>query len=238
MGACPAALSLVATSHHRRTGSAFRRAAWTRRAALHALGAVAMLLGQACAGQSDLPVYWTAPQFTLLDQDGAPFSSGDIGGRVVVANFIYTSCTDICPMLSATMRRVQERLRQERLLGTRAILLSFSVDPEHDTPPVLRAYAQRFSADPAGWKFLTGDPLYVQEVIVRGFKLGVQRVSVLPGAQRPIEVTHTDRFALIDGRGQIRAFLRGSELNVEALIQDLKRLADQTGGPRGSDHRE
>ncbi len=199
-----------------RPGSLLSVAACTRRAALRAL--VGTLVA-ACAEGKDLPVYWEAPQFALLDQEGRAFSSNDVGTRVVVANFIYTHCSDICPTLSATMRRIQERLRREQMLGTRVLLLSFSVDPARDTPAVLREYAQRFSADPAGWKFLTGDPAYVQQVVVQGFKLGVQ-----PSTQ----VIHSDRFALIDGRGRIRAFPDSATLNVDQLMRDVRRLVAST----------
>lgn len=188
-----------------------------RRAALGVLAGV--LSAVACAGEKELPVYWEAPQFALLDQEGRVFSSSDIGPRVVVASFIYTSCPDSCPALSGTMRRIQERLRREELLGTKVLLLSFSVDPARDTPPVLREYAQRFSADPAGWKFLTGDPAYVQQVVVQGFRLGVQPST---------PIIHSDRFALIDGRGRIRAFPDGATLNVDQLVRDVRRLAAST----------
>ncbi|MER3405493.1 MAG: photosynthetic protein synthase I [Chloroflexota bacterium] len=202
------------SSYSPRPGSGLSRAACTRRTALGTL--MGILPVAACAREKDLPVYWQAPQFALLDQEGKTFSSRDVGTRVVVANFIYTNCTDICPALSATMRRIQDRLRREQLLGTKVLLLSFSVDPARDTPPVLREYAQRFSADPASWKFLTGDPVYVQQVVVQGFKLGVQ-----PSTQ----IIHSDRFALIDGRGSIRALPDGATLNVDQLVRDVRRLA-------------
>src|SRR5919109_1557659 len=110
-----------------------------RRALLAWLASVLVLSG--CGRPNDVasapPIYGQAPPFALVDQRGAPFTSQDIQGRVVVANFIFTNCPDICPTLSATMRRVQERLKSERLLGSQALLLSFSIDPARDTPPVL-----------------------------------------------------------------------------------------------------
>jgi len=87
-----------------------------------------------------LELFGAAPSFAgLVDQDGRPASADEFRGKVVVANFIYTSCTDICLLLTARMRQLQERLRQENLLGNQVQLLSFSVDPSRDTPEVLRA---------------------------------------------------------------------------------------------------
>jgi hypothetical protein len=88
----------------------------------------------ACKPASTLPVLFPAPQFDLIDQTGRPFSSSHLTGKVVVANFIFTTCTDICPLLTATMAQVRDQLKQTKLLGEKAVIVSFSVDPEPDTP--------------------------------------------------------------------------------------------------------
>jgi protein SCO1/2 len=178
-----------------------------------------------------LEVFGEAPSFAgLVDQDERPTSADEFRGKVVVANFIYTSCTDICPLLSARMRQLQERLRQENLLGSQVQLLSFSVDPSRDTPEVLRAYAERNGADPTAWRFLTGSEEQLIPLIVEGFHLGV---DVLPpqetthdgeSGHAPYEVMHSGRFVLIDRDWRIRAYYDGREIEPERVLRDIRRV--------------
>ena len=103
-----------------------------RRWRLLALVAVLALL-VACKPSSSLPVLFQAPEWTLTDQSGRPFASSSLNGHVVLADFIYTTCTDVCPLLSGSFSDVRNQLRQAKLLGDKAVLVSFSVDPDHDT---------------------------------------------------------------------------------------------------------
>lgn len=187
--------------------------------------ALTLLLGAlACRPASSLPVLFPAPQFELTDQTGRPFSSAHLAGKVVVANFVFTSCTDICPLLTATMAQVRDRLRQERLLGEKAVIVSFSVDPENDTPEALAVYGERFAAVPSEWRFLTGQRQAIDDLLIGGFKVG----RPPPAARAPggsVEIIHTNRFALIDPRGQVRALLNGEELDVAGVVEEVRRLA-------------
>ncbi|TIN07360.1 MAG: SCO family protein, partial [Mesorhizobium sp.] len=115
-----------------------------------------------------LPTIGQAPDFTLVSQDGVRVSLHDFRGKVVAVSFIYTYCTDVCPMLTAHMASVQEKLGSA--FGPKIAFVSITVDPERDTPDVLKEYAQSFGADLKGWSFLTGDPAVVHEV---GRKYGV-----------------------------------------------------------------
>ncbi len=115
---------------------------------------LARLLGPEPQSGQQLEVFGSAPAFTLTDQYERPVQANDLAGKVVVANFIYTHCQDVCPLLTQQMRVLQDRLRQEELLGPEVQLLSFTVDPARDTPAVLREYAERHQADPATWRFL------------------------------------------------------------------------------------
>lgn len=178
-----------------------------------------------------LEVFGAAPSFAgLVDQDERPITANEFRGKVVVANFIYTSCTDICPLLSARMRQLQERLRQEDLLGTQVQLLSFSVDPSRDTPEVLRGYAERNGSDPTAWHFLTGPEAQLIPMIVDGFHLGV---NVLPpqgtthddeAGHATYEVMHSGRFVLIDRDWRIRAYYDGREIDPERVIRDVRQV--------------
>jgi protein SCO1/2 len=178
----------------------------------------------ACRPEPQLPSMGAAPSFSLTDQAGRPFSASDVNGRVVLANFIYTSCTDVCPLLSQNMGLVQEQLKADGSFGSKALLLSFSVDPERDTPPVLAAYGERFSVDAAGWKMLTG-PIDQIGRLADEFKLG--RAIPLPlDTQHPqVNLAHTNRFVLVDGSGQMRAFYSGDTLEVQDVVRDMRRLA-------------
>ena len=177
--------------------------------------------------------FGTAPAFMLTDQLERPVRSDMFRGKIVVANFIYTSCTDICPLLSTQMQSLQERLRRENLLGNQVQLLSFSVDPLRDTPAVLRTYAERHKADPDAWRFLTGPEETVKPLIVDGFHLGVQALpppTAMPGGHThetpsgDYEVMHSGRFALIDGQGHIRTYYDGRELDLERVLRDIHEL--------------
>ena len=186
---------------------------------------VALALGAGCRpAASSLPVLGPAPEFSLVDQLGRPASSADLAGKVVVANFVFTSCTDICPALSATMGRARDGLEEAHLLGGKALLLSFSVDPERDTPEALAAYAERFGADPATWRFLTGDRAQIDRLLLTGFKVGAPQPIAATAGGRP-EIVHTNRFVVIDPRGQIRWYPRGDEVDVAQLVEEARRLA-------------
>lgn len=171
---------------------------------------------------SKLPVLFAAPDFSLTDQDGRPFTSNDLLGRVVLADFIYTTCPDICPLISGSMGQLRDELRRTRLLGNKAVLVSFSVDPDRDTRDVLRVYGSRFGAVPAEWHFLTGDRADVEDLLVAGFKLGRPFRGSRPDGGT--ELTHTSRVVLIDPRGQVRALYHGEALDVQSVVADIRRL--------------
>jgi protein SCO1/2 len=182
-----------------------------------------VLAGLGCRSEPPLESYGPAPRFSLTDQLGGPFATEDVGDRVVLANFIYTSCTDTCPLLSASMGQVQEQLRAEGMLGSKAVLLSFDLDPERDTAPVLAAYGERFRADPGSWKMLTGQTEALAR-IADDFKLG--RPIPIPASEGgpAINLAHTNRFVLVDRGGQVRAYYRGEALDVGEVVRDIRRL--------------
>jgi protein SCO1 len=182
-------------------------------------------------GAAALDDYGPAPSFHLTDQLGRPIASEELAGKVVLVDFIYTSCTDICPLLSEQMRAVQERLSAATLLGSRVQLISFTVDPARDTPDVLRAYAERYRADPQAWRFVTGPESDITSVIVNGFYVAVQPMPpslLTPGdaaASGGYEVLHSGRLVLIDREGRIRAYYDTSDLDIDRVVRDIRVLA-------------
>src|SRR5919205_988683 len=114
------------------------------------------------AAPSGLPRIGPAAPFSLTAQDGTRLSLNDLRGTVALVTFIYTSCTDTCPLVTAKLAQVQDKLGPD--FGARVRFVSVTVDPERDTPDVLSDYARRFRADPNGWAFLTGTPGEIAEM--------------------------------------------------------------------------
>jgi len=144
--------------------------------------------------------------FDLVERSGGRVTKADLAGRVWVCDFFFTRCSGPCPMMSANMRDLQDRLAD-----TEVQLVSFSVEPEHDTPAVLTEYADRFEADPERWWFLTGDEAVIYQALCRdSFSVAVAKASPkdwVLGRQ----VAHSTRFIVVDGDGLIRGYYAGDE---------------------------
>jgi protein SCO1 len=170
------------------------------------------------AGQSErLPMMGAAPDFTLTSQDSKPVSLHDFRGKAVAIAFIYTSCTDVCPMLTANMASVEEKLGPA--FGSKVAFISITVDPERDTPEVLKQYAENFGADPKGWVFLTGDVEAVRQV---GLKYGVIAKKTADG-----DVDHNLLTSLVDPEGNLRVQYLGSSFDLQEFRGDLVSLMDE-----------
>jgi protein SCO1/2 len=159
------------------------------------------------------PVLGTLPRFSLTDQDGKTLGSGELAGKVWVANFIFTTCKSICPKLTATMRSLRERLARESI---DVLSVSVSVDPENDTPPVLKAYAEKFGTDLARWRFLTGPEKEVRALIVGGFKAHMGEKAVT--SDNLIDIAHAPYFVIVDGKGQIRGYYQPTETGIDEVF--------------------
>jgi protein SCO1 len=164
-----------------------------------------------------LPTIGAAPDFVLTSQDGAAVTIKDLRGKVVAVSFIYTSCPDVCPMLSDKLARVQDVLGPD--FGTRIAFLSITVDPEHDTPEVLKEYAELLDADLGGWTFLTGTQAAVREVARQ------YGVAVAKGADG--QVDHTLLTTLVDRRGVMRVQYLGYRFDPEEFRHDLLDLVNE-----------
>jgi len=164
-----------------------------------------------------LPTIGPAPDFTLTSQNLRPVSLHDLRGKVVAVAFIFASCSDICPMLTDNMVRVKAKLG--RAFGKEIAFVSITVDPERDTPEVLKEYARNFDADSKGWSFLTGDPAIVHEV---GRKYGVIAKKTANG-----DVDHTLLTSLVDPNGMLRVQYLGAGFDLEEFRGDLLSLMDE-----------
>jgi protein SCO1/2 len=131
--------------------------------------------------------------YRLTERSGRTITEADLEPSVWIASFIFTRCPNSCPRISATMKGLQGQLE-----GTGVKLVSISVDPEHDTPEVLARYASTFSADPDRWWFLTGPTDDVYNLILKGFRLGVQASEEADRKEGAEAVSHSDRLALVN----------------------------------------
>jgi len=176
---------------------------------------------RAPAGASpDAPprVLSTVPPFTLTDQAGRSFGREDLAGKVWVGNFIFTRCPSTCPVQTRYVKRLQEALRNEPA-WTQVRLVSFTVDPQYDTPEVLRDYAERVGADPDHWFFLTGTREEIWQLGKDGFKMPVGDAP--PGGDGPI--LHATKLMLVDEHGRLRGYYDGMS---DAGLQELRRDLD------------
>jgi protein SCO1/2 len=170
------------------------------------------------------PVVGQVPEFSLTERSGETRTRADLDGAPWVADFIFTRCTGMCPALSTRLAEVRRRAREG---GITARFVSFSVDPTHDQPAVLREYASRFGADGDDWLFLTGDRDALYSLIGGGFRLSVAERSAAAAAADGGElIAHSDRFVLVDGRGRIRGYYHGTDpAAVDAVLRDLAAVA-------------
>lgn len=189
------------------------------------------------------------PPFALIERNGKDITLADLRGKVWIADFIFTQCVDACPLMSATMARLQSEFVNEPDLR----LVSISVDPEYDTPAILARYATQFGADPDRWYFLTGEKKTIYRLVREGFKLAVQdpddpQAFHAPAGQTVLQmlsrwvdpeparaheghshrqqpVIHSDRLVLVDRVAWIRGYYHGTDTKAIALLrEDVREL--------------
>ena len=154
------------------------------------------------------------PDLLLVDQTGRRFDFATAGGRTTIVSFVYTRCRNarMCPLIAAKFARMQRELR-----GTPIRLVTITLDPGYDTPPVLARYGAAYGADPAVWSLLTGPTSAVDELAAR-FGVAVERPQ--PGV-----ILHTEAAVIIDGRGRIAHFIDGSTWLPDDLLGTARQVA-------------
>jgi protein SCO1/2 len=177
-----------------------------------------------------LPVYYQVPEFNLTNEFGKPFGSKDLKGKYYIANFMFTSCPTTCPALMAKMDLVQKRIRG---LGTKAAIVTFTVDPEVDTPAVLYQYARKRRSNPFIWNYLTGSKADLEKIVIQGFKVPM-------GSKGPVEkkledstvtlfdIAHTEKLVLVDNQGQIRGYYGTERVEMDRMMIDLGLLVNNS----------
>ena len=181
------------------------------------VGGVALFGAYAAKTHETLPTYGRVPAFALVDQEGRSVSRDTLLGSVWIADFIFTRCAGQCPMMSAQMARLAATFSHDASVR----LVSFTVDPEWDTPPVLARYAEAQGAAGTRWSFVTGDSAQLRRLCQEGFQL-----SAADGAGTPEEpIAHSVRLVLVDRQGIIRGYYDATDAAaVKRLVRDLRKL--------------
>jgi cytochrome oxidase Cu insertion factor (SCO1/SenC/PrrC family) len=168
----------------------------------------------------ELPVLYASPAFSLTDQNGKPITNADLRGHVWAVDFIFTHCAGPCPIMTAKMAELQKHLPNSSVK-----IVSVSVDPERDTPDVLKSYAQKYNADGSRWYFLTG-----KKSDVFDFAAGM-KLTAKP-ADADSDILHDERILLIDQQGDVRGIYHSKEPeSLSKLASDAEALAAAGGNP-------
>ncbi|MES2526918.1 MAG: SCO family protein [Bdellovibrionota bacterium] len=170
---------------------------------------------------ADLPVYGKLPDFQFVSESGENFGTENLRGKVYVANFMFTTCTTACPILLKKVQTVQHRMRG---VLDRAAIVSFTVDPEVDTPSVLFSKAREMNANPHVWKFLNGPTSDTKKLLVDGFKVPVGDKEL---AGSVMDVAHSNKLVLVDQIGQIRGYYSIEGNGINMMMIDMGLLINQ-----------
>ena len=167
---------------------------------------------------SDAPIYGSIPNFSLISSENKEFSSKDLEGKVWLANFIFTRCAGVCPMMSGRVKSLQNEFSDSNLQ-----FVSFSVDPSYDTPEVLAKYAKKYEANPKRWSFLTGDRETIYNLSLQHFFLGVSEIAPEEREQFDQMIRHSSKLVLVDAKGRVRGYYDTEDAGYRPkLIQDIK----------------
>jgi len=185
--------------------------------------AVVVMRGLGGLQQTPLPVIGLVPPFELVDQSGETFASDRLDGHVWVASFVYTTCPGPCPRVVRHLGNIERETGGD----PRIRIVTFSVDPEADTPEVLAAYARTHSINAARWKLLTGPAEQVFDVVRKGFFLAVERAEGVSAEvlEREGPVIHSTKLVIVDGAKRIRGYYDAEDREArERLMSDMRGL--------------
>jgi protein SCO1/2 len=170
-------------------------------------------------GANGEKLYRTIPDVELTAQNGKPFHTNSVKGKIVVTDFFFASCQGPCPRMTNQLTRVQQALRGD----TNFRIVSYTVDPARDTANALNEYALRFKADTAQWKFITGDKKKLYDLARYSYFLPVDS-----GDGGPEDFIHSDQVILLDRDTHIRGYYSGTDsAAIDSLIVDIKTLLKQ-----------
>jgi protein SCO1/2 len=165
-------------------------------------------------------VFHTLPAFSLVNQAGKTVTEKSIAGKIHVADFFFARCPGLCPRMSSQMQRVQEAF----MASNEVVIMSYSVDPSHDTVEKLQNYAQQYDAVPEKWHLLTGDKSEIYRLAKKGYFITAKEDDTTSGDLED-QFVHTEMFVLVDRDGVIRGYYKGTDPEeVDKLILEIKIL--------------
>jgi protein SCO1/2 len=163
---------------------------------------------------SGLNQYGAVPDFSLIERSGSTVTLAQLRGKIWIADFIYTTCTDTCPLQTAMMAKLQG----EYAAKPDVQFVSITVDPERDTPQALALYADKYQADAKRWYFLSGPRDRIVQLIQQGFHLAVTAIPA--GADPGGMIPHSPRFVLVDKEARIRGYYDSRELEAFGRLKN------------------
>lgn len=185
------------------------------------VGVLSLTMLRMCATRKlqPLPTLGQAPAFVLKDQDNSDFDSRVLAGKVWIASFVFTSCRTECPMIGKANQQVLEGLG-----ATPVQFVSITVDPEFDTPELMRKWGVQFGADTNRWKLLTGARSEIERIVIDGFKTHMSDRKIEGGL---VQVAHTMKLILVDADGYIRYYFDANDPEAMKLIVDHAKALTQ-----------
>ncbi len=167
-------------------------------------------------------VHYTIPKFSLTNQFGRIVSHHDYENKIFIADFFFTECPSICPIMSSQIARLQDMMFNDQL-NKDVMIISYSVKPGNDTPEVLKAYGDKLGANYSNWNFATGEAADIYDLAQDGFML-----SAFPSDSAEGGIFHTDKVTLIDRSMHIRGYYDGtSTKSMDQLYSDIKKLIQE-----------
>lgn len=171
------------------------------------------------AADDHLDVKKKAPDFQLQDLQGKPVQSADLNGKVGLVYFFYSSCPDVCLPTSYKLSQVQDLLKDKGYFGSKAEMVSITIDPNVDTPEVLQKFGNNFNADAKGWRFLRGDEAKTREL--------AEQYGVMVIKDKQGNISHSNAIMIVDPKGNIRSWYDADspELDAEYIVKDVIALS-------------
>ena len=182
----------------------------------------AVLIPQFFKNDPQLDDLGTVPPFALVDESGRPFTEDALRGHPTIVSFIFTRCDTVCPVTAMKMQKLEQKSRDRR--GAAVKFLSISVDPTHDTPEKLAAFGARYKADPARWRFVTGEPGAIKQ-LVEGTFMSPMDLDGTTSSGAP-NIVHSGYFVLVDGDLRIRGVYDSNDVKrLDELLHHARFLA-------------
>jgi protein SCO1/2 len=166
------------------------------------------------------------PDWSLIDQDGRPFGKKDLSGHVVIVDFFFTSCPSICPKVTGAMKEIYQRFKDKT---HQVQFVSITVDPDTDTPEVLKGFMEKNDIAVTNWHSLTGNKTSIYEVVVEKMRVHMGEKEFVAQGDGVYDIPHLAQLALFDQSGNLRGLFRTDSVEMAALVRAANFLLEKPG---------